>query len=109
MNFDVLNNEMSLFAVPEILVEGDKHNDSCGDKRKDYICSYFFTVGQAYITKKSPQERDTYGLTICYFSTCHAYLLLLEVKGGGSAWTRSTSGISSREGKPKKAYLKTLH
>ena len=100
---------MLFAAMPEILVERDKHNDSGGYQRKDYICRYFFTVGQEYITKTSPQERDTYVLTICYFSTCHAYLLLLEVKGGGSAWTRSTSGISSREGKPKKAYLKTLH
>ena len=100
---------MLFAAMPEILVERDEHNDSGGYQRKDYICRYFFTVGQEHITEKSPQERDTYGLTICYFSTCHAYLLLLEVKGGGSAWTRSTSGISNREGKPKKAYLKTLH
>ena len=100
---------MLFAAMPEILVERDKHNDSGGYQRKDYICRYFFSFFQEHITEKSSQERDTYGLTICYLATCHGYLLLLEVKGGGSAWARSTSGISSREGKPKKAYLKTLH
>lgn len=70
---------MLLVAMPEILVERDEHNDSRGYQRKDDIGCYFLAVKQKDIAEKSPKERDTYGLTICYLSTCHAYLLLLEV------------------------------
>ena len=84
---------MLFAAMPEILVERDKHNDSGGYQRKDYICRYFFTVGQEYITKKSPQERDTYGLTICYLSACHAYFLFLWIGSGRSTWGASTTDL----------------
>ena len=100
---------MSLLSPAEILIDGYEDDDGRGDQRKEYVEGEWLAGGQQHETECAPQERDADSLTVGYFSTCHAYLLLLEVKGGGSAWTRSTSGISSREGKPKKAYLKTLH
>ena len=66
---------MLLIAVPEILVERNKHNDSRGHQRKYHICCNFFAAGQEDIAEESPKERDAYGLTICYLSACHAYFL----------------------------------
>ena len=84
---------MLLPAVPEILVEGNKHNDSRGHQRKYHICCNFFAAGQEDIAEESPKERDAYGLTICYLSACHAYFLFLWIGSGRSTWSASTTDL----------------
>ena len=71
---------MLLLVMPEILIEWDKHNDCGSYQRKKHVSGNFLAVAQHDIAQESPKECDTYGLTVRYFSACHANFLFFVDK-----------------------------